>query len=190
LSDEERKEFQFNESDLGPIYGSQWRDFNGGGYDQLQQVIRSLENKPGDRRMLVSAWNPLQLHLQALPPCHVLWQVAVRGEYLDLLWYQRSVDVFLGLPFNIASYGLLLSLLAHQFKYKPGILTGFLGDTHIYKNHIEQIKIMSNRLSDAKELPKLIIHEDFKDITKFDSFEDFKIVNYEHLGVLKGEVAV
>jgi len=190
LSDEERKEFQFNESDLGPIYGSQWRDFNGGGYDQLQQVIRSLENKPGDRRMLVSAWNPLQLHLQALPPCHVLWQVAVRGEYLDLLWYQRSVDVFLGLPFNIASYGLLLSLLAHQFKYKPGILTGFLGDTHIYKNHIEQIKIMSNRLSDAKELPKLIIHEDFKDITKFDSFEDFKIVNYEHLGVLKGEVAI
>lgn len=190
LSDEERKEFQLNETDLGPIYGSQWRDFNGDSYDQLQQVIRSLETKPQDRRMLVSAWNPLQLSLQALPPCHVLWQVIVRGGYLDLLWYQRSVDVFLGLPFNISSYGLLLSLLAKQFGYKPGILTGFLGDTHIYENHIEQIGTMTGRLSEAKELPTLVIKDRFKDVREFDALNDIEIKNYEHLGVIKGKVAV
>lgn len=187
LTDEERKQWQLEEADLGPIYGSQWRNFNGDNYDQLEHVLRSLETQPGDRRMLVSAWNPLQLHLQALPPCHVLWQVVVRGKYLDLIWYQRSVDVFLGLPFNIASYGLLLMLLAKQFGYKYGTLTGFLGDTHIYKNHIDQINEQSSR--SPYELPVAVIDESFTDVRNF-SYDMFSVEDYFHHSAIKGEVAV
>jgi len=190
LSDNERKEYQLQENDLGPIYGSQWRNFNGQNYDQLERVLDSLKTKPADRRMLVSAWNPLDLHRQALPPCHVLWQVLIRGDYLDLLWFQRSADWFLGVPFNVSSYGLLLSLLAHQFGYKPGILTGFFGDAHIYENHVAQIETMISRLIGRKELPTLVIKETFKDVKSFDALNDIKIINYEHCGVLRGEVAV
>ena len=187
LSDEERKEFQLRELDLGPIYGSQWRNFNGAGYDQLEMVLHSLENNPSDRRMLVSAWNPLALHEQALPPCHVLWHVIVRGDKLDLIWYQRSVDVFLGLPFNIASYGLLLILLSKQFGYKYGTLTGFLGDTHIYENHIEQIHTQMMR--QPYELPVAIIDDNFTDVRQFD-YRQFELEGYRHHPSIKGEVAV
>lgn len=187
LNNEQRKQFQLQENDLGPIYGSQWRDFNGQGYDQLERVLESLSNKPEDRRMLVSAWNPLDLHRQALPPCHVLWQVLVRGEFLDLMWYQRSADLFLGVPFNIASYGLLLSLLSKQFGYNPGHLVGFFGDTHIYKNHQVQLEIQMNR--NPYSLPELVIDDSFKDIRDF-SYDQVSLKNYEHHPAIKGEVAV
>lgn len=190
LNDDDRKVAQFKENDLGPIYGYQWRNFNGDNFDQLQTVLNSLENKPTDRRMVVSAWNPLQLDEQALPPCHILWQVIVRGEALDLIWYQRSVDTFLGLPFNIASYGLLLSLLARQFGYKRGILTGFLGDTHIYNNHREQVEEQISRLTDAYELPSLTINESFNDIREFDSSRDIELVNYKYHPVIKAPIAI
>lgn len=175
-------------NDLGPIYGSQWRNFNGDNYDQLQAVMDSLENKPTDRRMIVSAWNPLQLSEMALPPCHILWQVIVRDNKLDLLWYQRSVDTFLGLPFNIASYGLLLSLLAKQFGYEPGILTGFLGDTHIYNNHREQVKEQMSRI--PFELPTLVINDSFSDVRSFNSAEDIKLDGYEHHPAIKAQIAI
>lgn len=177
-------------NDLGPIYGANWRNFNGEGYDQLGKILDSLKNNPTDRRMIVSAWNPLQLNEMALPPCHYSWQVIVRGEYLDLLWNQRSVDSAAGLPFNIASYGLLLSLLAHQFNYKPGILTGFLGDTHIYNNHFDQVKLQISRLDEAYDLPTLKINDSFKDVREFNSFEDVGLINYKHHPPIKLIIAV
>ncbi len=187
ISDEERKKIQLESNDLGPIYGAQWRNFNGAGYDQLGVVLNSLENKPNDRRMVVSAWNPLQLHQMALPPCHLLFQVVVRGEFLDLVWYQRSVDIFLGLPFNIASYGLILSLLTKQFNYKPGILTGFLGDTHIYNNHIKQVEELLSR--ELYPLPTLNISADFKDIREFDH-SMVSLDGYKYHPTIKAPVAI
>jgi thymidylate synthase len=190
LNNEERKAFQVQELDLGPIYGRQWRNFNGDNYDQLEKVLHSLECHPNDRRMIVSAWNPLQLDQMALPPCHLLWQVIVRGGYLDLLWYQRSVDVFLGLPFNIASYGLLLELLAHQFGYKSGILTGFLGDTHIYNNLTEQVDKQISRDGREFTLPSVTIASKLKDIRDFNSSEDIVLIDYSYHPSIRGEVSV
>jgi len=196
---ENRKQLQLENMDLGPIYGYQWRGFNEpymnifsgynneGGYDQLERVMESLKNNPNDRRMLVSAWNPLQLHQQALPPCHVLWQVFTRGNKLDMIWYQRSVDVFLGLPFNIASYGLLLSLLAKQFDFEVGTLTGFFGDTHIYANHLEATGIQADRMPFS--LPKLKIDESFKDIREFEHTM-VSLLEYDHHPAIKAEVAI
>lgn len=176
--------------DLGPIYGSQWRNFNNNEYDQLGYILNALKNNPSDRRMIVSAWNPLVLDQQALPPCHYSWQVIVRGEYLDLLWNQRSVDVFLGLPFNIASYGLLLSLLAHQFNYKPGVLTGFLGDTHIYNNHTDQVNEQISRLDKAYDLPQLKINNSFNNILALNVSNDVELINYKHHPVIKAPIAI
>ncbi len=176
--------------DLGPIYGAQWRDFNGSGYDQIGYILNSLKNNPSDRRMIVSAWNPLQLDEMALPPCHFSFQVIIRGEYLDLLWNQRSVDCFLGLPFNIASYGLLLSLLAYQFSYKPGILTGFLGDTHIYNNHIDQVNEQISRLDNAYDLPQLKINNSFNSVLELDVSKDIELINYQYHSPIKAPIAV
>lgn len=157
--------------------------------DQINNLLNTLKNNPTSRRMVVSAWNPLQIEDMALPPCHAFFQVIIRGEYLDLTFYMRSSDVFLGLPFNIASYGLLLSLLAHQFGYKPGILTGFLGDTHIYNNHREQVEEQVSRLPQAYELPGLAIFDTFKGVEEF-SAQDIDLINYQHCGVIKAPVAV
>ena len=160
-------------NDLGPIYGYQWRRFNTpypgpkasflynpegfrpivDSEDQLAEAVRKLKETPDDRRIIVSAWNPTQLHQMALPPCHLLFQLLVIAGHLHLNWYQRSVDTALGLPFNIASYGMLLHLLAKECGYEEGMLTGMLGDTHIYENHILGLREQLERR--PRDLPKL-----------------------------------
>ena len=139
--------------ELGPIYGKQWTDWNG--IDQILNLLNSIKKNPNSRRLMVSAWNVGELHEMTLPPCHYGFQINIRGEYMDLMWNQRSVDTFLGLPFNIASYGLLLSLIAYETGYKPGSLIGSLGDTHLYTNHIEQAELQIKRTS--FDLPTLKI---------------------------------
>lgn len=144
------------ERELGPIYGWQWRNFGGEytdhqsepsrpGIDQLQNLVDTIRDNPGDRRMIVSAWNPVDLHRMALPPCHWSFQVVITGDKLNLMWNQRSCDVFLGVPFNIASYALLLHLLSIETGYQEGRLCGFFGDTHIYNTHTEQVGIQLQR---------------------------------------------
>lgn len=150
-TDEETKARMREEPDLGPIYGFQWRSFGalahrfGVQTDQLISVCQSLGKTPDSRRMVVSAWNPHDLPMMALPPCHVLWQVLVIDGRLHLNWYQRSADWFLGVPFNMASYALLASLLARQFHFEPGLVTGFFGDTHLYENQFEAAEVMLRR---------------------------------------------
>ena len=195
--DEETKKKMREERDLGPIYGWQWRNFGaeydsfdkkpiGNGIDQLKEVIEKLKKNPNDRRMIVSAWNPVNIKDMALPPCHYCFQVTVIGGKLNLLWNQRSVDVALGLPFNIASYGLLLHLLAKETGLKEGRLVGFLADTHIYVNHIDGLKEQLERK--PFNLPK-IKTEKFNSIFEW-KYEDSKIENYEHHPRIKFEVAV
>jgi len=138
---------------LGPVYGKQWRDFNG--VDQLQRLIIGIMTKPESRRLIVNAWNPSELHHMALPPCHYGFQVYINNNQLDLMWQQRSADVFLGLPYDIAMYGLLLELLAKGAGYKPGRLIAQLGDCHLYSNHIEQSKELLSRQLGGKLLPVL-----------------------------------
>ncbi|MDD5067094.1 MAG: thymidylate synthase [bacterium] len=149
--DEETKKRMKEERDLGPVYGWQWRHFGAGyishdkpaegkGIDQLKAMIDTIRTDPSNRRLIVSAWNPVDLPKMALPPCHYSFQVTIIADKLNLLWNQRSVDVALGLPFNIASYGLLLHLIARETNYKEGKLVGFLADTHIYSNHIQGLK--------------------------------------------------
>ena len=195
--DEETKKKMREERDLGPIYGWQWRNFGaeydsfdkkpiGNGIDQLKEVIEKLKKNPNDRRMIVSAWNPVNIKDMALPPCHYCFQVTVIGGKLNLLWNQRSVDVALGLPFNIASYGLLLHLLAKETGLKEGRLVGFLADTHIYVNHIDGLKEQLERK--PFNLPK-IKTENFNSIFEW-KYEDSKIENYEHHPRIKFEVAV
>lgn len=174
--------------DLGPIYGSQWRSFNGGSHDQLLEITEALAKRSTSRRLLASAWNPDQLSQMALPPCHFAWQVKVRGKYLDLDWYQRSVDVMLGLPFNLASYGLLLQLLAHQFDMEPGVLTGHLGHVHIYQNHVKGAATQLAR--SAYTLPHNLIKKSFVDITQFNAAQDIELVDYKHHPAIKMEVAI
>ena len=184
LSNEERKKFQRESDDLGPIYGSQWRNFHG--VDQLKGVVETLHSNPNDRRMVVSAWNPPQHYEMALPPCHVLWQVIVTGDgKLNLNWYQRSVDSMLGLPFNIASYALLLELLARQVGKPVGKLCGFLGDVHIYENHINQAKVQI--LRDPLPLPKLELTGE-KNIFDWTHVEAH-LLNYKHHGKLEFEMS-
>lgn len=181
------------ENDLGYIYGCQWRNFNGEdrltGHDQLFDVLRTLRSNPSDRRMVVSAWNPNQLHQMALPPCHLLWQVVVTGENYDVLnlnWYQRSCDTMLGLPFNIASYALLLKLLAAEVNMKEGKLCGMLGDVHIYENQIETAKIQLER--EPYPLPQLEL-PGFTDIFSW-TYEQRKIINYKHHSKIEYQLAV
>jgi len=134
-----------NEDDLGEIYGRQWRDFNNQGYDQLKVIVDTLKTNPNDRRMVCSAWNPLALKRQALPPCHYNFVVSVVGEFLNLSFSMRSVDCGLGLPMNIASYSLLCHLLAKESNLKEGIVTGFLNNVHVYTNHIDQLRTQIQR---------------------------------------------
>jgi len=142
LSNSDRKKAQEAENELGPIYGFQWRHFSGtldgkqAGYDQLDLVVRTLKTDPMNRRMIVSAWNPPFLHEMALPPCHVLFHIIVIEDTLNLTWFQRSCDTMLGIPFNLASYALLLHLLAKEAGLKEGTLSGMLSDVHIYEDHI------------------------------------------------------
>lgn len=164
--DEETKKKMAAERDLGPVYGFQWRhfgatyqnydsDYSGQGVDQLKYVVDTLKTNSNDRRMLVSAWNPSVKDQMALPPCHYAYQVTVTGNKLNLMWNQRSVDVMLGLPFNIASYALLLHLLAKETGYEEGRLVGFLGDVHIYTNHIDGAKEQLSRDPNMYPLPQI-----------------------------------
>ncbi len=193
----ESKQQMKDERDLGPVYGFQWRHFNapysthdadysGVGVDQLKRVIDKLKTDPTDRRMIVSAWNPQQFHEMALPPCHYAFQITVINGKLNLLWNQRSVDVMLGLPFNIASYGLLLHLLAKESGLQEGRLIGFLADTHIYENHIEGAKLQLMR--EPLALPKL---ETVPFTSIFDwSYEHTAVKEYQSHEKIQFEIAV
>ena len=186
LQGEARKEFQKNEMDLGPVYGFQWRNFNSQDYDQLKTVVDKLKSDPSDRRMLCSAWNPLQIKEMALPPCHLVWGVQVLDGKLNLWWLQRSCDQLLGIPYNMASYALLLKLLALESGLKEGILTGFLVDVHIYENHIEQVKEQLSRT--PYKLPNLKINN-FTNIYDW-QYTDVELTDYQYHPAINAPIAV
>lgn len=173
--------------DLGPIYGSQWRNWNGEGIDQLAQVVDKLKNNPNDRRMIVSAWNVSKIPEMHLPPCHMMFQFYVANGKLSCMLYQRSCDMFLGVPFNIASYALLTMMLAQVCNLEPGEFVHTLGDTHIYHNHFEQVKEQLRR--EPLPLPTMRLNPQVKDINDF-KYEDFTLDNYECYGAIKAQVAV
>ena len=173
--------------DLGPVYGSQWRNWNGEGIDQIAEVIEKLKKTPNDRRMIVSAWNVGKIAQMHLPPCHMMFQFYVANNKLSCMLYQRSCDMFLGVPFNIASYALLTMMIAQVCGYELGEFIHTLGDTHIYHNHFDQV---SEQLSHTPyELPQMRINPEVKDINDF-KYEDFELVNYKSYDAIKGQVAV
>lgn len=176
--------------ELGPVYGHQWRswpDYNGGSIDQIKQVVDTIKNNPDSRRIMVSAWNVAEVNQMALPPCHSLFQFYVANGKLSLQLYQRSADTFLGVPFNIASYALLLQMMAQVTGLKAGEFIHTLGDAHIYLNHLEQVKLQLTR--EPRPLPTMKINPEVKDIFSF-KYEDFELVNYNPLPHIKGVVAV
>lgn len=165
--------------ELGPIYGHQWRswpDYNGGHIDQITNIINQIKNNPDSRRIIVSAWNVADIDSMKLPPCHCFFQFYVAEGRLSLQLYQRSADTFLGVPFNIASYALLLMMVAQVTGLKPGDFIHTTGDTHIYLNHLEQVKLQLSR--EPRELPTMRINPDVKDIFSF-KYEDFTLENYD-----------
>ena len=186
--------------DLGPVYGHQWRNWNSDGIDQVTAVIEGLKKNPDSRRMIVSAWNPSVLPdtsvsfsenvangKAALPPCHAFFQFYVADGKLSCQLYQRSADIFLGVPFNIASYALLTMMVAQVCGYAPGDFIHTFGDAHIYSNHFEQLELQLSR--DCRPLPKMILNPEVKNIFDF-SFEDFTLVDYNPHPHIKGAVAV
>ena len=173
------------DGNLGPVYGKQWRDFNG--VDQLKNLIKDIKNTPDSRRLIVSAWNPVDVPTMALPPCHCFFQFAVMGHELHCQLYQRSADMFLGVPFNIASYALLTNMVAQVTGYEPGEFVHTFGDAHIYHNHFDQVKEQLSR--DIRTAPKLAINKTIRNIEMF-KFEDFRIDAYDPHPAIKGEVAV
>lgn len=174
--------------DLGPVYGHQWRNFNSQGYDQIRDIIERIKKNPQDRRIIVSAWNPAQIEQMALPPCHCFFQFDVTPDgKLNCMLYQRSCDMFLGVPFNIASYSLLTMMIAQVCGLKPGEFVHTLGNAHIYSNHFEQVKLQLTR--EPLPLPQVRINPDVKNIDDF-KFEDFELVDYQSHSAIKGEVAV
>ena len=186
--------------DLGPVYGHQWRNWNSEGLDQIQEVINTLKINPNSRRMLISAWNPSVLpdtkvsfsqnvanNKAALPPCHAFFQFYVSNNKLSCQLYQRSADVFLGVPFNIASYSLLTMMIAQVCGYEAGDFIHTLGDAHIYSNHNEQVKEQLSR--ELKPLPKMKINKKVKSIFDF-TFEDFELINYDPHPLIRGSVAI
>ncbi len=173
---------------LGPVYGAQWRNFNGEGIDQIKDVIDRIKKNPQDRRLIVTAWNPAQIDQMALPPCHCFFQFDVTPDgRLNCQLYQRSCDMFLGVPFNIASYSLLTMMIAQICNLKPGEFVHTLGNAHIYNNHFEQVKLQLSR--EPYPLPQMKINPEVKDIFDF-KYEDFELVDYQCHPAIKGEVAV
>jgi thymidylate synthase len=171
--------------DLGPVYGAQWRNFNG--VDQLQYILDELKNNPDSRRMILSAWNPAEIKHMALPPCHTLIQFYVADGKLSLQLYQRSADIFLGVPFNIASYALLLMMVAQVTHLKPGEFVHTLGDAHIYSNHVDQIRLQLTRT--PKQRPTLQLNPNIDSLFDF-TYDDIKLENYDPYPAIKGKVAV
>jgi thymidylate synthase len=182
----ESDEFAKKHGNLGPVYGKQWRDFFG--VDQVQSVIDQLKENPNSRRIIISAWNPKELSEMALPPCHAFMQFYVSNDgKLSLQLYQRSADVFLGVPFNIASYSLLLMMVAQVTGLKPYEFIHTTGDTHIYLNHFDQINLQLSR--EPRKLPTMKINPKVKSIYDF-KYEDFKLEDYNPHPAIKGVVAV
>ncbi len=186
--------------DLGPVYGHQWRNWNSEEIDQIQELIQELKTNPNSRRLLVSAWNPSVLpdtsksfaenvanNKAALPPCHAFFQFYVSDNKLSCQLYQRSADIFLGVPFNIASYALLTMMIAQVCNLELGEFIHTFGDAHIYNNHFEQIELQLSR--EPKSLPKMILNPAIKNIFDF-TYQDFELVGYEPHETIKGSVAV
>ena len=176
--------------DLGHIYGYQWRswpDYDGGAIDQISNAIETIKNNPDSRRIIVSAWNVADLKDMALPPCHALFQFYVANGKLSLQLYQRSADIFLGVPFNIASYALLLMMMAQVTGLEAGEFIHTLGDAHIYNNHLEQVKLQLTR--EPRSLPHMTLNPEVKSIFDF-QYEDFQLTGYDPHPHIKGEVAI
>jgi thymidylate synthase len=187
LSDEQRKDFQLKEDDLGPIYGAQWRNYNFQECDQLKNIINKLKTDPDDRRMVCMSWNPLVLADQALPACHLGFIIQHINGKLHLCWWQRSCDFFLGIPFNLASYSLLLHLISKEVGMGTGTVTGCLVDSHIYENHIDAVKEQLARDCNKYQLCQVKT----KDVSIFDwTHEDTEFVGYESYPSIKGDVAI
>jgi len=193
-------EWADDNGDLGPVYGHQWRNWNSDEIDQIKSVIDTLKTNPNSRRMLVSAWNPSVLPdtsksfsenvangKAALPPCHAFFQFYVHQGKLSCQLYQRSADIFLGVPFNIASYALFTMMMAQVCGYEAGDFVHTFGDAHIYSNHLEQLELQRSR--EPHPLPKMILNPEAKDIFDF-TFEDFTLLDYNHHPHIKGKVAV
>ncbi len=176
--------------ELGHIYGYQWRswpNYNGGFIDQISEVVNTIKNNPDSRRIIVSSWNVADLDNMSLPPCHALFQFYVSKGKLSLQLYQRSADIFLGVPFNIASYALLLMMTAQVTNLQAGEFIHTLGDAHIYSNHLEQVKLQLTR--EPRPLPKMKINPEVKNIFDF-QYSDFELIDYNPHPIIKGEVAV
>ena len=193
-------EWADNKGNLGPIYGHQWRNWNSDGIDQLQDVIYSLKNNPSSRRMIVTAWNPniipdssksfsdnVKNGKAALPPCHAFFQFYVANGKLSCQLYQRSADLFLGVPFNIASYALLNMMVAQVCELKPDTFVHTFGDVHIYSNHQDQLEEQLSRT--PRPLPQMILNSEIKDIFNF-NYKDFKLIGYDPHPLISGKVAV
>jgi len=194
---EQTARFGRQEGDLGPVYGHQWRNFGAtrkadgtyesDGVDQLKRVLHDIKENPSSRRLLVTGWNPKEADQVALPPCHTLFQLYVQDGELSCQLYQRSADVFLGVPFNIASYALLTMMIASVSGLAPGDFVHTFGDAHLYKNHLEQAKLQLSR--DPRPLPKMRLNRDVKDLFSF-RFEDFTLEGYDPHPHIAAEVSV
>ena len=193
-------EWADDKGNLGPVYGHQWRNWNSEGIDQIQQVIDTLRSNPDSRRMLISAWNPSVLpdtkisfaenvanNKAALPPCHAFFQFYVAKNKISCQLYQRSADVFLGVPFNIASYALLTMMVAQVTNFKPGDFIHTFGDVHLYSNHVEQVQEQLSR--SPKKLPKIKLNSKITSIFDF-KYDDFELIGYDPYPLIKGKVAV
>lgn len=183
-------EWADEQGELGPVYGHQWRswpDYDGGSIDQIEQVVETIKHNPDSRRIIVSAWNVAEVNKMALPPCHSLFQFYVANGRLSLQLYQRSADLFLGVPFNIASYALLTLMMAQVTGLKAGDFVHTLGDAHIYSNHVEQVKLQLTR--EPRPLPVMHLNPEVKDIFDF-KFEDFELTSYDPWPHIAGTVAV
>ena len=194
-------EWANEDGDLGPVYGAQWRNWNNDGIDQIRDVVESIKNNPNSRRHIVTAWNPSVLPDEkekdfskniaagkaSLPPCHAFFQFYVANGRLSCQLYQRSADVFLGVPFNIASYSLLTMMMAQVCGLEAGDFVHTFGDVHIYNNHIEQVKLQLSR--QPRQLPTMRLNREVKDIFAF-KYEDFTLENYNPYDSIKAEVSV
>ena len=176
--------------ELGPVYGHQWRswpDYSGGTIDQIDNVVNLIRHNPDSRRMIVSAWNVAEVEKMALPPCHTMFQFYVAEGRLSLQLYQRSADTFLGVPFNIASYALLLQMMSQVTGLRPGDFIHTTGDTHVYLNHMEQVKLQLTR--QPRPLPVMKLNPDVKELSDF-TYEDFELVGYDPWPHIAGKVSV